>query len=72
MSDYHINVFWSDEDQSWVAGIPDLAKFSALGDTPEEAVHEVLIAKEAWIESANKHGDSVPAPLYWPAIYSVK
>src|SRR5947209_5608301 len=41
MTDYHINVFWSDEDQSWVADVPDLAKCSALGDTPQEALQEV-------------------------------
>ena len=71
MTDYHINVFWSDEDQSWVADIPDLAKCSALGDTPEEAVHEVLLAKQAWIDSAREHGDPVPDPRYRPAIYAV-
>ena len=71
MTDYHINVFWSDEDQSGVADIPDLAKCSALSDTPEEAVHEVLLAKQAWIDSAREHGDPVPDPRYRPAIYAV-
>jgi len=34
MSDYHINMFWSEEDQAWVADIPDLQHCSAFGATP--------------------------------------
>ena len=47
MKDYPINLFWSDEDGSWVADVPDLKHCSAFGDTPEEAVREVRIAEEA-------------------------
>ncbi len=67
MSEYHINLFWSDEDRSWVADIPDLEHCSALGDTPAEALTEVLRAKEAWLESAGVHGDPIPRPTYRPA-----
>lgn len=70
MSDYHINMFWSDEDQAWVADIPDLAHCSALGATPQEALTEVLEAKQAWLESASEHGDAIPEPRYRPAIYA--
>lgn len=70
MSDYHINMFWSDEDQDWVADIPDLAHCSALGATPQEALTEVLEAKQAWLESASEHGDAIPEPRYRPAIYA--
>lgn len=70
MTDYHINLFWSDEDEAWVADIPDLAHCSALGDSPQEALTEVLNAKRAWVESAAEHGDPVPAPRYRPAIYA--
>jgi predicted RNase H-like HicB family nuclease len=38
MSDYHINVFYSDEDSAYVADIPDLEACSALGATAEEAL----------------------------------
>lgn len=48
MKDYHINVFWSDEDGCYVADIPDLARCSAFGPTPQEAVAEVMEAKQAW------------------------
>lgn len=72
MNDYHINVFWSVEDESWIADIPDLQYCSALGSTPQEALNEALEAKLAWLESAREHGDPVPEPRYRPAIYSVR
>lgn len=52
-----------------MADIPDLKHCSAFGDTPEEAVREVGIAKEAWIEGAREAGDPVPKPRYRPVIY---
>jgi predicted RNase H-like HicB family nuclease len=70
MGEYHINIFWSDEDQSWVADLPDLAKCSAFGDTPEKALQDVLKAKQSWIEFANRHRVPVPKPRYRPAIYA--
>lgn len=71
MKDYHINLFWSDEDACWVADIPDLKYCSATGDTPEEAAREVREAKEAWIEAARAAGRPVPEPRYRPVIYQV-
>jgi len=67
MADYHINVFWSEEDGAYVADIPDLAYCSAFGDTPEEALRQVLIAKDAWLQSARERGDPIPEPRYRPA-----
>ena len=69
MKDYHINVFWSDEDGSYVADVPDLAHCSALGGTPQEALAEVMIAKKAWLEAAAEGGKAIPRPRYRPAIY---
>jgi predicted RNase H-like HicB family nuclease len=68
---YHINLFWSDEDDAFIADIPDLQYCSAVGDTPEAALREVLIAMHAWLESARDHGDPIPAPHYRPLIYQV-
>jgi len=67
VADYHINVFWSDEDGCYVADIPDLAFCSALGESPEEALRQVLGAKEAWLRSARERGDRIPDPRYRPA-----
>ena len=52
MSDYHINIFFSEEDGGYIADIPDLAHCAAFGETPEQALDEVLKAKAAWIEAA--------------------
>jgi predicted RNase H-like HicB family nuclease len=72
VSDYHINVFWSEEDHNWLVDIPDLRHCSAFGDTPQEALEEVLQAKQAWLESARAHGDPIPEPRYRPAIYTAR
>lgn len=69
MKDYHINIFYSEEDQGYIADIPDLKPCSAFGRTPSEALAEVLIAKEGWLEVAHEEGLSIPEPTYRPAIY---
>lgn len=66
MKDYHINVFFSDEDDGYIADIPDLQSCSAFGETPEEALHEVLIAKEAWLAVAKEAGKPIPPARYRP------
>ena len=66
MREYHINVFWSDEDECWVADIPDLFPCSAFGDSPGEALAEVLVAKELWLAAAREQGFPVPEPKYRP------
>ena len=68
MSDYHINVFYSDEDDGYIADVPDLHACSAFGHSPEEALAEVLRAKEAWLASARDRGEPVPGPRYRPAV----
>ena len=52
MKDYHINIFYSDEDEGYIADIPDLKFCSAFGEMPEEALREVLAAKTLWLEAA--------------------
>jgi len=71
MKDYHINIFYSEEDEGYIADIPDLKYCSAFGDTPEEALREVLLAKSAWLEAASAEGKPIPLPRYKPIIYQV-
>ncbi|MFO1459555.1 MAG: type II toxin-antitoxin system HicB family antitoxin [Verrucomicrobiota bacterium] len=66
MKDYHINVFFSDADGGYIADIPDLESCSAFGETPEAALHEVLIAKQAWLAVAKESGKPIPPPRYRP------
>ena len=71
MKDYHINIFYSEDDQEYIADIPDLKYCSASGDTQEEALREVLLAKALWLEVAHEKGMTIPEPRYRPAIYQV-
>ncbi len=71
MGDYHINIFYSDEDRGYIADIPDLDSCSAFGQTPEQALAEVEQAKKAWLAAADQAGKPIPAPRYRPVIYQV-
>jgi len=70
MKDYHINIFWSDEDEGYIADIPDLDSCSAFGRSPAEALNEVERAKTLWLEAAKAEGRPIPEPRYRPAIYT--
>jgi len=71
MKDYHINIFYSDEDEGYIADIPDLEACSAFGGTPEEALNQVQIAKALWLEAARAEGKVIPEPKYRPIIYQL-
>ena len=72
MSDYHINIFYSDEDEGYVADVPDLDACSAFGQTAEEALFEVEKAKRAWLDAAQAAGKPIPQPRYRPLIYQAR
>ena len=59
---YLIEVFWSEEDEAYVAVVPDLPGCSAVGETPEQAIHEIGDAVAAWIDACQKSGEPVPPP----------
>jgi predicted RNase H-like HicB family nuclease len=69
MKDYHINIFYSEDDKGYIADIPDLKYCSAFGKTPDEALEEVLKAKRAWLVAAKKNKKPIPKPRYKPLIY---
>lgn len=69
MSDYHINIFYSESDGGYIADIPDLDSCSAFGNSPQEALAEVEKAKAAWLEAAREAGRPIPPPRYRPALY---
>lgn len=60
--DYDIRIFKSEEDGGFIAEITDLPFCSAFGETEEEALKEVLIAKELWLEAAQQEGRPIPSP----------
>ena len=71
MRDYFSNIFLSEEDGGYIADIPDLRYCSAFGGTPDEALREVQIAKQAWLETAIASGKPIPEPRYRPVIYQL-
>ncbi|MGB8689787.1 MAG: type II toxin-antitoxin system HicB family antitoxin [Microcoleus sp.] len=60
MKDDRINIFYSNEDEGYIADISDLKYCSAFGETPELALQEVQIAKTAWLEAATTVGKPIP------------
>lgn len=71
MKDYHINIFYSEEDGGYIADIPDLEYCSAFGSTPAEALAEVERAKTLWLKAARAEGKPITTPKYRPAIYQL-
>lgn len=69
---YNINVFWSADDDCWIADVPDLKSCSAHGTTPVEAMVEVEEAIALWLEVAQEKGLPIPEPRYRPAIYAAR
>ena len=66
MSDYAMSIYYDDKDHDCIAVVPDLKGCSAFGETPEEALQEVLVAKELWLEAARERGYEIPEPRYRP------
>ena len=71
MNHYHINIFFSEEDGGYIADTPDLNNCSAFGDTPQQALEEMMIAQRLWLEEAKSSGEPIPKPKYRPLIYRV-
>jgi predicted RNase H-like HicB family nuclease len=71
MKDYHINIFYSTEDEGYIADIPDLKYGSAFGETPTAALQAVLEATAAWLAVAKLKPKPIPQPRYKPLIYQV-
>lgn len=69
---YHLNIFWSVEDDCWIADVPDLKYCSAHGETATQAAAEAEVAIGLFIESLIAHCDPIPEPRYRPAIYAMK
>lgn len=62
MQRYEIIIYWSDEDQVFVAEAPELPGCMAHGDTHEAALLNVKEAMQLWLDTAREFGDPVPEP----------
>lgn len=68
MTDYPILIFWSDEDEEYVAVVPDLRGCSASGETVEEAAREAQTAQRLWLEAARANDFPIPSPTVRPTL----
>ena len=59
---YPANVFWSDEDEGFIAVAPDLPGCSAFGETQADALLQLHDAIRAWVAAARKAGNPIPKP----------
>ncbi len=62
MYKYEIIIYWSNEDNSYIAEVPELAGCMADGETMQKALENVHIIIEEWIETAKKIGKNIPEP----------
>lgn len=66
MHRHRIVLSWSNQDDSYVAEVPDLPGCMAHGDTQQSALDHVLQAMDLWIDTARDLGRSVPEPRNRP------
>lgn len=59
---YEVILYWSDEDEAFIAEVPELPGCAADGETYEQALANVQTVIEEWIETANELGRSIPEP----------
>lgn len=62
MHKYEVIIHWSNEDDAFIAEVPDLTGCSAHGDTESAALQSVEQAIKLWIDTAREFGDPVPEP----------
>ncbi|MCY3733327.1 MAG: type II toxin-antitoxin system HicB family antitoxin [Chloroflexi bacterium] len=62
MHKYQITIFWSDEDDVFVADIPELSGRMAHGDSHEDPLAEAQNAISYWLEAARRIGKPIPRP----------
>ncbi len=63
MEKYETIIYWSDEDQIFVADVPQLPGCMAHGNTQEEALININEAIKLWIDTANEFGAPIPEPI---------
>ncbi|MEH2396301.1 type II toxin-antitoxin system HicB family antitoxin [Nostoc sp.] len=59
---YEIILYWSELDQAFIAEVPELSGCTADGETYQEALHNVEVVVQEWIETAKDLGRPVPEP----------
>jgi len=59
---YEVIIYWSDEDEAFIAEVPELPGCMADGETYQEALANVEVIVKEWIETANELNRPIPKP----------
>jgi len=59
---YEVIIYWSQEDQAFIAEVPELPGCAADGETYQAALQNVEVIMQEWIETAQELGRIVPQP----------
>lgn len=70
MYKYEIIIYWSNEDEAFIAEVPELPGCMAHGATPEKALKNAKEAIQLWIDTAKEFGDKIPEPKGNKLIYA--
>ena len=70
MYKYETIIYWSEEDQSFIADVPELPGCMAHGSTPDEALKNAQEAIELWLDTANEFSDPIPEPKGRRLVYA--
>ncbi len=62
MAKYEIIIYWSDDDQAFIAEVPELPGCASDGKTYQEALSNVEVIIREWIETAKQLGRPIPSP----------
>jgi predicted RNase H-like HicB family nuclease len=62
MYKYEIIIYWSSEDEAFIAEVPELPGCMSHGNTPEDALKNAKEAIQLWIDTAKEFGDPIPEP----------
>jgi predicted RNase H-like HicB family nuclease len=62
MNKYEVIIYWREEDQVFIAEVPELPGCMAHGPTQESALANAQAAIQLWLETAKEYGDPIPEP----------
>ena len=70
MTKYEIIIYWSNEDDCFIAEVPELSGCMAHGNNQNEALENVQQAIQLWIDTAKEFSDPIPEPKGEKLLYA--
>lgn len=59
---YEVIIYWSQTDESFIAEMPELPGCMADGETPQEALAQIQVVANEWLETARELNRPIPEP----------